>query len=294
MMTAPHGIPPTALILPAPAKLNLMLHIIGRRPDGYHELQTLIQFLDWGDQLGFAGRADGRLVLHDPRTQVAAEDNLAWRAARLLQNHAGIPQGADIWLDKRLPMGAGLGGGSSDAATTLLGLNRLWGLELPNSCLAELGLRLGADVPVFVQGQAAFVQGIGEQLQPVKLPETWFLVLCPTVSVSTAEVFAAPELTRDTPAITVRTVLQEGGRNDCLKVVADRYPVVRNALNWLNFFTPARLTGSGGCVFGAFSSKAEADKVAQRLPAYLPGFVAKGRNLSPLHQRLRVLSKSAL
>ena len=282
-----------ALVLPAPAKLNLMLHILGRRGDGYHNLQTLIQFIDHGDTLAFARRDDGQLHLHDPQTGVAVESNLIMRSARLLQDYSGCRLGADIWLQKRLPMGAGLGGGSSDAATTLLGLNRLWKLEISNQTLAELGLQLGADVPVFVNGQAAFVEGIGEQLQPVQLPEPWFLVVAPSVSISTAQVFNAPELTRNTPASTVRAVISGGGHNDCQAVVAKRYPEVRNALSWLAVYTDARLTGSGGCVFGSFANKAEADKVAQRLPATLPGFVAKGCNLSPLHQRLQQLRDSS-
>jgi 4-diphosphocytidyl-2-C-methyl-D-erythritol kinase len=221
---------------------------------------------------------------------VPAEHHLVIRAARLLQQESGCPLGADIWLEKRLPMGGGLGGGSSDAATTLVALNRLWGLEWSEDRLARLGLRLGADVPVFVRGRAAFAEGVGERLSPVQLEEPWFLVVSPQVTVSTAEIFNAPELTRDTPAITVRTVLEQGGRNDCQPVVEKRYPQVRNALKWLNNFVSARLTGTGGCVFGSFPSKAEADKVAAQLPAHLPGFVAKGSNVSMLHRRLRNLS----
>ena len=279
------------LILPAPAKLNLFLHILGRRPDGYHELQTVFQFLDFGDQLGFRRRDDGEIRLHSALQGVPHDSNLIVRAARLLQEAGGTALGADIWLDKRLPMGGGIGGGSSDAATTLLGLDRLWRLDLGLDRLAELGLRLGADVPVFVRGRAAFAGGVGEQLVPLDLEEPWFLVAVPQVSVSTAEIFSAPELTRDTPAIRVCGLPAGGGRNDCQAVVEKRYPEVRNALNLLNKFVSARMTGTGACVFGSFPSREEADKVSRQLPATLPSFVAQGRNVSMLHRRLEELSR---
>jgi len=278
------------LCLPAPAKLNLMLHILGRRADGYHELQTLFQFLDYGDELGFAPREDGEIRLHTAIPGVPHDSNLIVRAARQLQRESGCTLGADIWLDKRLPMGGGIGGGSSDAATTLLGLNHLWRLDWDEDRLAALGLALGADVPVFVRGRAAFAEGVGEKLIPVDIDEPWYLVAAPQVFVSTAEIFNAPELTRDTPAIKVRTVLERGGRNDCQSVVEKRYPEVRNALILLNKFVSARLTGTGGCVFGSFPNQAEADKVAAQLPASLPGFVAKGSNVSMLHRKLQNLS----
>ena len=278
------------LTLPAPAKLNLMLHILGRRADGYHQLQTLFQFLDYGDRLGFALRNDGHIQLHSELAGVDPEHNLIVRAARQLQNASGCTLGADIWLDKHLPMGGGLGGGSSDAATALLGLSYLWQLDWSHTQLATLGLSLGADVPVFVHGHAAFAEGVGEQLQPVTLPEPWFLVVVPQVAISTAEVFNDAELTRDTPANTVAAVLEQGGRNDCQPVVEARYPDVRNALILLNKFVPAKLTGTGGCVFGSFPSKAEADKVAAQLPATLPSFVAKGSNISMLHRTLQNLA----
>lgn len=286
----PAAMPDAQLVLPAPAKLNLMLHILGRRSDGYHELQTLFQFLEIGDWLGFALRSDGQIRLHGELEGVAHDSNLIVRAARQLQQAGGSPLGADIWLDKRLPMGGGLGGGSSDAATTLLGLNHLWQLHCSEDRLAQLGLGLGADVPVFVRGQAAFAEGVGEQLQAVTLPEPWYLVCIPAVAVSTAEVFSAPELTRNTPPIKVAAVLEQGGRNDCQPVVEERYPEVRNALILLNKFVPAKLTGTGGCVFGSFPNKAEADKVAARLPATLPSFVARGSNISMLHRTLQGLS----
>ena len=277
------------LILPAPAKLNLMLHILGRRADGYHELQTLFQFLDFGDELGFALRQDGVIQLHTSIDDVPHDSNLIVRAACLLQQHANCALGADIWLDKRLPMGGGIGGGSSDAATTLLGLNHLWQLHYSEDQLAELGLSLGADVPVFVRGHAAFAEGVGEKLQPVTLSEPWFLVAIPQVLVSTAEIFSDPELTRDTPPIKVRSLLEGGGRNDCQPVVTKRYQEVRNALILLNKFVPTRLTGTGACVFGSFPNQDDADKVARQLPATLPSFIAQGRNISMLHRKLETL-----
>jgi 4-diphosphocytidyl-2-C-methyl-D-erythritol kinase len=279
------------LILPAPAKLNLFLHILGRRPDGYHELQTVFQFLDYGDELGFRRRADGEIRLHTAIEGVPHDSNLIVRAARRLQQTSGTPLGADIWLDKRLPMGGGIGGGSSDAATTLLGLDHLWQLSLGLDRLAGLGLELGADVPVFVRGRAAFAGGVGEQLQPIALEEPWFLVAVPQVSVSTAEIFSAPELTRDTPAIRVCGLPAGGGRNDCQPVVEQRYPEVRNALNLLNKFVSARMTGTGACVFGSFPNRSDADKVSRQLPATLPSFVAQGRNVSMLHRKLEALAQ---
>jgi len=279
------------LRLPAPAKLNLMLHILGRRADGYHELQTLFQFLDHGDELGFSPREDGEIRLHTEIPGVPHDSNLIVRAARQLQQQSGCRLGADIWLDKRLPMGGGIGGGSSDAATTLLGLDHLWSLGWGEERLAGLGLALGADVPVFVRGRAAFAEGVGERLQPVDLEEPWFLVVAPQVTVSTAEIFSDPELTRNTPAITVRSLFAGGGHNDCQPVVEKRYPEVREALEWLNRFVPARMTGTGACVFGSFPNRADADKVARQLPVTMPGFVARGRNVSMLHRRLEAMAQ---
>lgn len=278
------------LTLPAPAKLNLFLHINGRRPDGYHELQTLFQFLDHGDDLHFALRDDGGIRLNTEIDGVPHDSNLIIKAARRLQELSGCKLGADIWLDKRLPMGGGIGGGSSDAATTLLGLNHLWKLDWSEDRLAELGLTLGADVPVFVRGHAAFAEGVGEKLTPVELEEPWFLVVVPQVFVSTAEVFSDPELTRDTPPIKVRSLLGVDGRNDCQPVVEKRYPDVRNALILLGKFTKARLTGTGACVFGSFPNQGDADKVRRQLPATLPSFVAQGRNVSMLHRKLQSLA----
>ena len=281
------------LTLPAPAKLNLMLHITGRRADGYHELQTLFQFLDYGDELVLRPREDGQIRLLTELPGVDHDSNLIVRAARMLQRESGCALGADIQLTKRLPMGGGIGGGSSDAATTLVGLDHLWNTRLGEDRLAELGLNLGADVPVFVRGRAAFAEGVGERLQPVDLPEPWFLVIAPQVSVSTAEIFADPELTRNTPAITVRSLLAGGGHNDCQPVVEKRYPEVRNALSLLNKFVQARMTGTGACVFGSFPNEGEADKVRRQLPATLPSFVARGRNVSMLHRSLERMAQEA-
>jgi 4-diphosphocytidyl-2-C-methyl-D-erythritol kinase len=281
------------LTLPAPAKLNLMLHITGRRADGYHELQTLFQFLDYGDELVLRPREDGQIRLLTELPGVDHDSNLIVRAARLLQRESGCALGADIQLTKRLPMGGGIGGGSLDASTTLVGLDHLWNTRLGEDRLAELGLNLGADVPVFVRGRAAFAEGVGERLQPVDLPEPWFLVIAPQVSVSTAEIFADPELTRNTPAITVRSLLAGGGHNDCQPVVEKRYPEVRNALSLLNKFVQARMTGTGACVFGSFPNEGEADKVRRQLPATLPSFVARGRNVSMLHRSLERMAQEA-
>jgi len=281
------------LTLPAPAKLNLWLHIIGRRPDGYHELETVFQFLDHGDELSFALREDGVIRLHTEIEAVPHDSNLIVRAARKLQEQSGTRLGADIWLTKVLPMGGGIGGGSSDAATTLLALAHLWQLDWDEDRLAALGLSLGADVPVFVRGHAAFAQGVGEQLTPVDPEEPWYVVLVPQVSVSTVEIFSHPQLTRDSLPLKMRPVPKGNSRNDCQPVVEQNYPEVRNALNSLDKFTEARLTGTGSCVFGAFPSKAEADKVLALLSATQTGFVAKGSNISMLHRKLQSLVKKS-
>lgn len=272
------------LSLPAPAKLNLFLHITGRRADGYHTLQTLFQFVDYGDTLHFTPRDDGQIVLHADLPGVAAEDNLIVKAAKRLQAAANTTRGADITLDKRLPMGGGIGGGSSDAATTLVGLNQLWQSGLSTQQLADIGISLGADVPVFVHGKAAWAEGVGELLTPVELEEPWYLVVIPPRSVSTAEIFSDQRLTRDTLPITLAAFREHGGRNDCLPVVAARYSEIRNTLILLNNYCEAKMTGTGSCLFGAFPNEREADKVRARLPATLRSFVAKGCNVSPLHQ----------
>ncbi|MAH00625.1 4-(cytidine 5'-diphospho)-2-C-methyl-D-erythritol kinase [Halopseudomonas aestusnigri] len=275
------------LSLPAPAKLNLFLHVTGQRDDGYHTLQTLFQFLDYGDTLHFSSRSDGKIALLSDLPGVDAEDNLIVRAARLLKEASSTPLGADIKLDKILPMGGGIGGGSSDAATTLLGLNHLWQTGLSIDQLAELGIRLGADVPVFVRGHAAWAEGVGEQLTPVELEEPWFLVVAPDCPVSTAEIFSDERLTRNSSPITLAAFVAGGGRNDCLPVVTTRYPEIRNTLILLNKYCEAKMTGTGSCLFGAFPNEREADKVRARLPATLRSFVARGCNVSPLHRELQ-------
>lgn len=276
------------LSLPAPAKLNLFLHILGRRDDGYHELQTLFQFLDHGDELHFEARQDGQVRLHTEIAGVPHDSNLIVRRARAAGS-LRQPARRRHLAGQALAHGGGIGGGSSDAATTLLALNHLWQLGWDEDRIAALGLRLGADVPVFTRGRAAFAEGVGEKLTPVDIPEPWYLVVVPQVLVSTAEIFSDPLLTRDSPAIKVRTVLEGDSRNDCQPVVERRYPEVRNALILLNKFVSARLTGTGGCVFGSFPNKAEADKVSALLPDHLQRFVAKGSNISMLHRKLETL-----
>ncbi len=279
------------LSLPAPAKLNLFLHITGRRADGYHNLQTLFQLLDKGDELHFRCRDDGQLQLTPSLPGVADGDNLIIRAARLLAQTTRCPLGADIHLEKCLPMGGGIGGGSSNAATTLVGLNQLWGTGLNLDQLADLGARLGADVPVFIRGQSAWAEGIGEQLQAIELPEKWFLVLTPDCHVSTAEIFSHKELTRDTPIIKVAAFFEQGGHNDCQPLVQKLYPAVDTALEWLSQHGDARMTGTGACVFAPFDTAEAAEAVLAELgrsgPENLQGFVAKGVNQSPLHSRIQ-------
>ncbi|MGB5258906.1 MAG: 4-(cytidine 5'-diphospho)-2-C-methyl-D-erythritol kinase [Gammaproteobacteria bacterium] len=268
---------------PAPAKLNLWLHVTGRRPDGYHDLQTLFQFLGFTDWLYFEPNATGEIRCADPPAGIAAGDDLTVRAAHLLKARTGCRDGVTIYLDKRLPLGAGLGGGSSDAATTLLLLNRLWRLDMSINELAEAGLALGADVPVFVHGRAAIAEGVGERLTPVTPPEHWFLVVNPSVSISTADIFSDVELTRDTPRMTIADLLSDDGRNDCQAVVCNRYPEVAAALKWLNEYASARMTGTGSCVFAAFDSAEDAQAAADRVPDHWNGYVARGMNRSPLH-----------
>jgi 4-diphosphocytidyl-2-C-methyl-D-erythritol kinase len=266
----------------SPAKLNLFLHITGRRADGYHLLQTLFQLLDFGDIMEFIPLPGTEIELDCPGLDLSAEDNLVYRAARLLQRHTGCTQGARIVLEKRIPVGGGLGGGSSNAATTLLALNRLWALNLPPVELAHLGLQLGADVPVFVHGHSAWAEGVGEQLQTLALEKSWYVVIAPKCAVSTREVFSSQQLTRNTPPIRIATFLAQGGSNDCEKVVRELYPAVDNALNWLEKFGQARLTGTGACGFARCDSEQQAQAIFQQLPAYWDGFIAQGINHSPV------------
>ena len=272
---------------PAPAKLNLMLRIVGRRADGYHELQTVFQFLDFADELLFRLRDDRQILLQDPLPGVPVESDLCYRAALALQRACDCRNGVEITLHKRLPMGGGLGGGSSDAATTLVALNRLWGCDLDDRQLREIGLQLGADVPIFIHGRAAWAEGVGEQLTDIDPPPAWYLILVPDCHVSTAEIFAQPDLTRHSPRIKIRDFLKGDSRNDCLPVVRRRHPRVAAALDWLNRFAEARLTGTGACVFAAFADEQHARAALQALPKELEGFVARGINRSPLLERLQ-------
>ena len=271
---------------PAPAKLNLFLHVTGRRPDGYHELQTLFQLIDLCDTVAIQVREDGRIERCAGPAQIAADEDLTVRAAQALQTAAGARLGASIRVIKRIPIGGGLGGGSSDAATALLALNRLWGCGLSPGALAELGLPLGADVPVFVRGFSAWAEGVGERLEPVTLPERWYVIIRPGVSVSTREVFQSPELTRNSPLITIRAFFESGGRNDCELVVRAKWPEVAEALDWLGHHAPARLTGTGSCIFASVASPGEAERIAARVPDKWRSFVARGLNVSPLHALL--------
>ena len=272
---------------PAPAKLNLFLHVTARRADGYHELQTLFQLLDLADTIAIRVREDGAIERPEGPRGVAPEADLAVRAAHALKTATGVRLGADLKVLKRIPLGGGLGGGSSDAATTLLALNELWGCGLAQPELAVLGRSLGADVPVFIEGFSAWGEGIGERLTKVELPERWYLVIHPGVAVSTASVFQSPELTRNSPLITIRDFFESGGRNDCEGVVRSLCPEVGEALDWLGRFAPARLTGTGSCVFAAFASAPEAERLAARVPDRWTSAVARGLNVSPLREQLR-------
>ena len=277
---------------PAPAKLNLFLYITSQRADGYHTLQTLFQFLDYGDTLTIEPRTDGALRLLTPVKGVPDEENLIVRAARLLMQYADprgrLPagSGADISIEKRLPMGGGLGGGSSNAATVLVALNHLWGCGLSVEELAGLGLRLGADVPVFIRGHAAFAEGVGEVLTPVEPPERWYLVAHPGVSIPTPEIFRDPDLPRNTPVRPLETLLNCEFSNDCEVIARKRFRKVDEALTWLLEYAPSRLTGTGACVFAEFDTEPAARQVLEQAPAWLNAFVAKGVNLSPLHAAL--------
>lgn len=278
---------------PAPAKINLFLHVTGRRSDGYHTLQTVFQFLDFCDYLDFERREDGAISRLSELAEVPEERDLVVRAARALKAHSGTRLGVNIAVQKRLPMGGGLGGGSSDAATTLVALNHLWGLDLPVEELARLGLALGADVPVFVHGQAAFAEGVGEVLTPIELSEPWYLLLKPPCAVATAAVFQHPDLTRNTPPITIRAFLADGGRNDCEPVVRRLFPEVDAALTWLAAHAPARLTGTGACMFAPCTSAAQARALQTQVPEPWIGYAVRGLNRSPLLDRLERARRSA-
>ena len=290
---------------PAPAKLNLFLHITGRRADGFHDLQTVFQLLDWGDDIAIEVTRDGVISRPEGPVGVAPETDLTVRAARALQDACGVKLGARIRVRKRIPMGGGLGGGSSDAATVLTVLNQLWGTGLGLTALAALGLKLGADVPVFVHGASAWAEERGDKLTPLELAPAWYVVVHPGVAVPTASIFQAAELTRNSPVITIRALsltqalrtgvstgasasasvgasAGEDMRNDCEAVVRARYPAVAQALTWLEARSPARLSGTGSCVFARFESAAQAERIAARVPDEWTSFVARGVNRSPL------------
>lgn len=278
---------------PAPAKLNLCLHVTGRRADGYHDLQTIFQLISLSDQLSFDLREDGRVVRLDYEgstaqslRDVAEDQDLCVRAARALQTRSGVTAGVTIRIRKTIPVGGGLGGGSSDAATTLVALNALWACGLYTDELAEIGITLGADVPVFIRGRSGVGEGVGERLTPLELPNSWFVVIHPGVTVPTRDVFQAPELTRNSPVLTIPALLASGGRNDCEPVVRERYPEVAAALDWLGRYASARLTGTGSCLFARFASAAEAERVAARVPDVWRAYVVQGLAESPLLQVL--------
>jgi 4-diphosphocytidyl-2-C-methyl-D-erythritol kinase len=278
---------------PAPAKLNLMLHVVGRRPDGYHELQTVFQLIDLQDSIDIEIREDGVITRPHGPPGVPEDEDLVVRAARALQQAAGTGLGANISIKKSIPMGGGLGGGSSDAATTLVALNAMWRTGLTSAQIAAIGAKLGADVPVFVAGRSAWAEGIGERLTPVSLgTDSWYLVVFPGVAVPTASVFQAAELTRNSPVTTMRGFLETGGRNDCEAVVRARFPAVAEALDWLARHVPARLTGTGSCVFAKFARPEDAERVAARVPDEWRAFVARGLDRSPLLDALGPWSSS--
>jgi 4-diphosphocytidyl-2-C-methyl-D-erythritol kinase len=267
---------------PAPAKLNLFLHVVGRRSDGYHLLQTVFRFVDFGDELRFAPRDDERVVATAPLPGVPPELDLTVRAATALRDAAGIRRGVDITLQKRLPLGGGLGGGSSDAATTLLVLNRLWRLDFDNAHLQRIGLSLGADVPIFVHGRAAFAEGVGERFTDLDLPPAWYLVLVPALSVPTADIFRAADLRRDTPSIEPSGWRPGSGGNDLEPIACRLFPDIRRHLEWLGRWGDARMTGSGACVFAAFAEETAARSALAALPEDMKGFVARGLDRHPL------------
>ena len=276
----------STLSLPSPAKINLFLHITGQRSDGYHNLQTLFQLLDFGDKLVFRSNRSGNIKINGNIDGVDEKNNLIFHAATLLQKSTGCDLGCTIDLTKNLPMGAGLGGGSSNAATTLVGLNALWKCGLTANQLSDLGKTLGADVPVFVHGESAFAEGIGDILTPLTLPQRWFLVITPNCHVSTREVFSNPQLTRNSSPIKIRALSGVEYRNDCQDVVSKLYPAVGSVLQWVENFSAPLMTGTGASVFCSFDSKSEAQHVLNKLPKQWTGFVAKGVNRSPVHEQL--------
>jgi 4-diphosphocytidyl-2-C-methyl-D-erythritol kinase len=274
------------LTLESPAKLNLMLQITGRRDDGYHLLQTVFQFIDLTDRMEIVTTADGSISRDPGHSLISETEDISIHAAKVLQERFKVSQGARISIEKRIPVGGGLGGGSSNAATTLLALNQLWGLDLELSELATIGLKLGADVPVFVMGEAAWATGTGEQLTPISLREPWYVVIDPGVLVSTAEIFEAKELTRDCDAITIRAFLRGSGTNVCEKVACRLYPEIQQAIDWLSQYGAAKMSGTGGCIFAAFDSLEQAEGVKSRAVEYWESFVVKAMNRNPVLEQV--------
>ena len=281
-MTLPDLDPAQPLCVPAPAKINLFLHIVGRRPDGYHLLQTAFRMLDWGDEITLRRRDDGLILRTTDVPGVPAESDLVVRAARALQAVSGSPFGAEIGVSKRIPMGGGLGGGSSDAASVLLALNRLWGCGLSRQALQDLGLKLGADVPFFIFGETAFAEGVGEALRPLAVPPAWYVMVAPPVSVPTAEIFSAKELTRDTEILIMQGFAAHKTRNDMQAVVCVKYPEVAESLEWLSQYGDARMSGSGACLFAPFDTEGQARQVAASVPSGWKVWVARGLDRHPL------------
>ena len=269
------------LTLPAPAKLNLFLHITGRKENGYHNLQTLFQMLDYGDHLEIESNNTGKIELSSNEKSIPNKENLILRAAKALQNYSTCDCGAKIILKKKLPIGAGLGGGSSDAATAILGLNAVWNLTLTNTELPGIGSKIGADVPVFISGRTSWAEGVGEKLTPIDTPNKWFLIVTPNIFVSTSKIFSHPSLTRNTHPIKIRATEENVWKNDCQLVVEDLYPEVKKVRQWLANYAPARMTGTGGSVFSSFSVEDEAKAILKNIPKPWHGFVAKGVNKSP-------------
>ncbi|MDM8567194.1 4-(cytidine 5'-diphospho)-2-C-methyl-D-erythritol kinase [Candidatus Halobeggiatoa sp. HSG11] len=271
------------VIWPAPAKLNLFLHITSRRKDGYHCLQTIFQFLDYCDILHFQLRKDGQLSCKSTLKDLEPEQDLTLKAANLLKQYSNTSLGVDIQVEKKIPVGGGLGGGSSDAATALLALNKIWQLDLSLDVLAQLGLKLGADIPVFIYGRAAWAEGIGELLTPIELEEPWYLVVHPGCHVSTAKIFNAKDLTRNSFPIIMQDFVAGKSTNVCEAVVCKLYPSVAEAIDWLNKLSPTRMTGTGACLFAKFENNSQADAVLKQLPDKWQGFIAQGKNISPVH-----------
>ncbi len=279
---------------PAPAKLNLFLHILGKRHDGYHELQTVFQLLDLCDYISFEPHTNEDIVLMTNYESVSSEDDLVYRAASLLKRESGTQQGIKISVEKYIPMGGGLGGGSSDAATTLLALNEIWDCGMNIDEIALMGLQLGADVPVFIRGHSAWAEGVGEKLQAVALPEDWYLIIHPGSHVNTAKIFSHPDLTRNSPPITIRDFMKGSSRNDCESVVYKEFPEIAEVSKWLGQWADARLTGTGACVYGEFKSESEARDILDRLPDKWKGFVSQGTRESKILQRLALERRSEI